>query len=261
MSRKIKVLLALAPILFLIGGISWLLYTPKGFRNSIGMEFVHIPAGDFIMGDLLPNGQGNALQDAPMREVRLSYDYYIQATEVTQAQWRAVMNDNPSHYQGDLLLPVDSVSHEEITLFLAWLNRKENKGIYRLPTEAEWEYAARAGNPSAFVSGNDARALDPYAWHKGNSEFKTHPVAQKKPNAWGIFDMHGNVYEWVQDWYDNYPEGPAQNPLGPETGLNRVMRGGSFMFPPSFARYGRRHSGRPFLKNRGVGLRLVWTAQ
>ena len=143
--------------------------------------------------------------EQPVHQVTLTKPFSIGKTEVTQAQWTAVMNENPSEFRGDSR-PVDNIGPPDIQAFLTALNEAADcDSCYRLPTEAEWEYAARAGSPSIYSFGNNPDSLTAYAWFSQNAEYKTHPVAQKKPNAWGLYDMLGNVYEWVQDYYGPYP--------------------------------------------------------
>ena len=165
---------------------------------TTGMEFVLIPAGKFMMGS--DSGESNG---KPVHEVRISKAFYLGKHEVTQGQWQKVMGNNPSIFKGDAILPVENVSWEDVQEFIHKLNAKEGDTKYRLPTEAEWEYAARARTATIYSFGNDERQLGEYAWYFPNSGNKTHPVGQKKPNAWGLHDMHGNVWEWVQDCYDS----------------------------------------------------------
>ena len=189
--------------------------------NSVGMEFVLIPAGAFTMGasDSYPDEQ-------PIRTVRISRPFYLGKYEVTQAQWEAVMGYNPSAWRGQRNLPVEQVSWEDVQAFLRRLNTEEGVARYRLPTEAEWEYAVRAGTTTAYSFGSDVSRLDEYAWYGGNAAHTSHPVGQLKPNAWGLHDMHGNVWEWVHDWYETYPTGAVTDPQGPVSGVSRVFRGG-----------------------------------
>ena len=138
------------------------------------------------------------------------------------------MNENPSYCLGDPNRPVDSVSWNDVQQFIQKLNSLEDNTIYRLPTEAEWEFAARGGTMTVYSFGDDPNLLGEYAWHDQNSNQMTHPVGQLKPNAWDLYDMHGNVWEWVQDWHGGYSSEPVTDPQGPPTGSNRVARGGSW---------------------------------
>ncbi|MDR1947004.1 MAG: formylglycine-generating enzyme family protein [Desulfovibrio sp.] len=194
----------------------------KGITNSIGMEFALIPAGSFIMGS-------DAFDDErPPHEVRIAKPFYLGRYEVTQEQWEAVMEGNPSWFRGRTR-PVEQLFWTDAQEFIMRLNRKEGHDRYRLPTEAEWEYAAGAGNGVACPDGDPARP-DRCAWYGGNSGYETHPVGEKEPNAWGLYDMQGNVWEWVQDWYaGNYYAGsPSVDPPGPSSGTLRAKRGGSW---------------------------------
>jgi len=180
---------------------------------STGMELVYIPAGEFDMGSEHWSDQGPVHRKA----------FWMGKCPVTQAEWEAVMGNNPSHFKG-ANRPVETVSWEMAQEFLKKLSGK-GEGRYRLPTEAEWEYAARAGTTGRY--GGD---LDAMAWHRGNSGNQTHPVGEKQANAWGLYDMHGNVWEWCQDWYDKdyYRNSPNTDPTGPSSGSVRVLRGGSW---------------------------------
>ena len=149
--------------------------------------------------------------------------------EVTQKQWREVMGSDPSYYEGDDL-PVEQVSWNDVQEFITKLNEREGSVKYRLPSEAEWEYAARAGTTTRYSFGDDESDLADCAWYYKNSDGKTHPVGQKKPNPWELYDMHGNVWEWVQDeWHDTYEGAPADGSAWEsENGAVRVARGGSW---------------------------------
>ncbi len=175
---------------------------PKNLTNSIGMEFVLIPAGEFDMG-LASSEVGRLDWEGPVHRVKISTAFYIGKYEVTQKQWRDVMGSSPSMFKGDNL-PVEQVSWNDVGDFIKKLNEKEGGNKYRLPTEAEWEYAARAGTKTIYSFGDDESMLGDYAWYYENSALKTHDVGQKKSNPWGLYDMHGNVSEWVEDWYGNY---------------------------------------------------------
>ena len=189
---------------------------PREFANSVGMRFVRIDPGSFKMGAEGIYG--------PVHDVTLSKGFYLQTTEVTEAQWQAVMGTNPSEFKGPDR-PVEQVSWEDVQAFLRRLNAREKDTRYRLPAEAEWEYACRAGGQEP----DEAPNLGDVAWWGPNSQGATHPVGQKKPNAWGLFDMRGNVWEWVQDWYARpYPADAQVDPQGPPSGENRVVRAGSW---------------------------------
>ena len=187
------------------------------------MEFAWIPAGEFRMGSTSSRADDD---ERPRTRVRISRGFYLGKYEVTQELWHAVMGTNPSHFSGCARCPVEEVSWDDAQAFVERLNGRSAGTSYRLPTEAEWEYAARAG-----TRGDDyAEDLDAIAWHEGNSGERTHPVGQKTPNAWGLHDMLGNVNEWVQDWYGIYPGGRVADPRGPSAGKHdlRVYRGCSW---------------------------------
>jgi formylglycine-generating enzyme required for sulfatase activity len=229
---------------------------PKTQRNSIGMEFVLIPAGEFRMGS---NDGGN--EEKPVHTVRISKAFYLGKYEVTQGQWQAVMGNNPSSFTGDANLPVEQVSWEDAQDFIRKLNAREGGTKYRLPTEAEWEYAARAGAMTAYSFGDDARQLGNYAWYDENAANKTHPVGQLQPNVWGLYDMHGNVSEWVQDWYGEYVAASVTDPQGPASGSHRVLRDGSWDDFASRCRAAARGLNPPGGRNGGLGVRLLRTAE
>lgn len=191
--------------------------------NGVSLEMIALPGGTFQMGS---NEYDN---EKPIHPVTLS-PFHIGKYQVTQAQWQAVMRDNPSYLKGDNL-PVEQVSWEMATDFCRQLSEKTGKE-YRLPTEAEWEYACRAGSTTRYCFGDDDAKLEKYAWYYENAEGKTHPVGERLPNDWGLHDMHGNVWEWCQDWYDKnyYRQSPKENPPGPSLGEHRVVRGGSWGF-------------------------------
>jgi formylglycine-generating enzyme required for sulfatase activity len=185
-------------------------------KNAIAIQFVKIQPGDFVMGCSTGDDKCNA-DEKPAHHVQITKAFEIGKYEVTQAQWTAVMGSNPSTIKGDDR-PVETVSKNEAHEFIARLNARNDGYKYRLPTEAEWEYAARAG--SAVPQG---ASLSEFAWFADNSEDETHPVGQKKPNAWGLYDMLGNVREWVEDQYarDFYSSSPAADPTGPQGAQGR----------------------------------------
>jgi formylglycine-generating enzyme required for sulfatase activity len=201
---------------------------PKSITNGIGMELVLIPAGTFTMGGDWDAEQADE-NELPKHTVTFDSPFYMGRYPVTQAQWQAATGSNPSHFEGDRR-PVETVSHTDACQFISRLNKKEKTGGYRLPTEAQWEYAARAGSQSTYCFGPELTKLDQYAWYHKNSGGGTQPVGGLLPNDWGLFDMHGNVHEWCGDWFDRnyYAESPEMDPPGPKKGLARALRGGDW---------------------------------
>ena len=186
-----------------------------------GMEFGWVPAGEFRMGST--SGEADS-DEQPVTRVRISRGFWLGKYEVTRSEWQAVMGSNPSSFDWCGRCPVEQVSWEDVQQFIRRLNSQEGREMYRLPTEAEWEYAARAG-----TAGDRYGSVDAVAWYGNNSESRTHEVGRKTPNAWGLYDMLGNVNEWVQDWYGAYPGGSVTDPRGPGSGSSRVDRGGSWV--------------------------------
>ena len=233
--------------------------TGETFTNSLGMEFIRIPAGTFQMGDIWGGGQSD---ESPVHTVTLTKDFFIGTYEVTQAQWEAVMGSNPSSFSscgGDC--PVETVSWYDVQAFIDALNAAEGTTAYRLPTEAEWEYAARAGTTTKYSFGNEENLLGDYAWYDVNSGSETHPVGQKQPNPWGLYDMHGNVWEWAQDWISNYSSSPTTDPAGPSSGTYRVVRGGGWVSGAFFLRSAFRLRAAPGFRYGILGFRLVRSAE
>ncbi len=191
---------------------------PMEIQNVIGMEFVLIPAGTFRMGG---SGLRADPSEKPRHDVTITKPFYIGKYEVTQGEWQSVMGSNPSYFEkcGDRC-PVDSISWFDAQAFAARMNEMEGTNSYRLPTEAEWEYAARAGSNKSRYG-----PVDEIAWHRGNDSDRTHPVGGKLPNAFGLHDTLGNVAEWVQDWFGPYSKKPQTDPTGPESGRHSVVRG------------------------------------
>ena len=237
-----------------------LLAIPVVFGNAVTLgedrrfEFVEIEPGEFLMGCSSERDDCSA-DERPAHQVKLTSGFEIGKYEVTQAQWTWVMGSNPSHFRGPVL-PVENVSWLATHEFIGRLNRVGGPYLYRLPTEAEWEYAARAGVPGQPI-GN----LDEVAWQGANSEARTREVGTKRPNAWGLHDMLGNVWEWCSDRYgaDYYSKSPVSDPRGPSLGESRVMRGGSWYRYAWFLRYSARLRDRPDAAYRHVGFRCVRT--
>jgi len=223
--------------------------------TSSGFEFLRINAGEFAMGD-----DSNSAAH-PLHRVTISSPFYISKYEVTQQQWTALMGKNPSQFTGDSNLPVENVSWAEVQEYIKRLNAKEGTTRYRLPTEAEWEYAARACTRTTYSFGDDEKQLAQYAWYDQNAEQRTHPVGKRIPNPWGMHDMHGNVWEWCQDWYKHYPDSAVTDPQGPADGDFRVYRGGGWYrgASSSYCRLASRHAARPHFRHPALGFRLVMT--
>lgn len=261
--------------------------------NQYGMTFVHIPPGEFLMGS--PPDEPGRQPNEGRHKVVLSRGFYIMTTEVTQKQWAAVMGNNPSAFSDcGADCPVENVSWSDVSRFIEKLNAKpetensptieaqplgasdsataggKSKNIsskdqsdrwqYHLPTEAQWEYACRAGSRSWFFFEGDIWDLTEYAWYKNNADQQPHPVAKKKANAFGLYDVHGNVWEWCRDYAAPYATKDTENPTGPNRGAYRIVRGGSWYFPALEARCANRLYLPPDIGNYNVGFRLVMTA-
>lgn len=198
--------------------------TAISIRNSIGMELVLIPAGEFWLDPDEFN------YETPVRKVIIPESFYLGKYPVTQKEWEAVVGNHPSCFEGDNR-PVECVSWHSVQEFIKRLNAKEGTDKYRLPSEIEWEYACRAGTATRYSFGDSDLKLGEYAWYYGNSEHETHPVGQKKPNPWGLYDMHGNVWEWCQDKYHrNYEEALAEGTAWEAVGsIGIVLRGGGWV--------------------------------
>jgi len=226
--------------------------------NGVSFKMIRIPVGKFTIGS--PPGETGRYDDERQHQVALTKSFWMGQTEVTQSQWKAVMGNNPSDFRncGDAC-PVENVSWNDVQEFIRRLNQKEGGNKYRLPTEAEWEYACRAGSTSRFYFGDDEGRLKDYAWYVNNSGQETHPVAQKKPNTWGLYDIQGNVWEWCKDWYGKYPSGSVTDPTGPDGGSGRVLRGGSWYTAPRSVRCALRNRYRPGSRDNDIGFRLVRT--
>jgi formylglycine-generating enzyme required for sulfatase activity len=233
-----------------VGAALFSIALPAGQQAGAGMEFVKILPGELMMG--CSAGDTECLDpEKPAHRVRITKPFEIGSYEVTQAQWQSVMGSNPSVFKGSNR-PVEYVSWNDVQDFLQKLTAKHDGYRYRLPTEAEWEYAARAG-----TTGAHAGPLDSMAWYDSNSGHHTNPIGQKQPNAWGLYDVIGNVWEWVQDWYDEtfYARSPAADPVGPSSGRYRVLRGGSWYNGPTRASFRFRYD--PPFRDPTIGFRCV----
>ncbi len=232
--------------------------------GGVALELVLIPAGDFMMGS--PKSDDNAAEDEkPQHRVGITRAFHLGKYPVTQEQWQAVMGSNPSHFHGPKN-PVEKVSWDDCQKFLDKLTSKSAgaSGVFMLPTEAQWEYACRATSATRYCFGDDESQLGEYAWYGGELGSKTRPVGQKEPNAWGLYDMHGNVWEWCQDWYDSqyyrksYNRGRIvdEDPAGPATGSYRVCRGGGWAYAAAYCRSAFRFYFNPAIRINSLGFRV-----
>ncbi|WP_035237436.1 formylglycine-generating enzyme family protein [Desulfobacter vibrioformis] len=257
-------------------------FAQAAFTNKIGMKFVLIPAGSFIMGS--PESEKGRQKDEKQHKVIITKSFYMSETEVTQGQWDRLVAPNPSSFKLGNYYPVDTVSWNEAVTFIQFLNKREGTTKYRLPTEAEWEYACRAGSQTAFATGGITTfsckepepALVSYAWYCFNSggfspagDFKPHPVKLLKPNKFGLYDMHGNVQEWVQDacqWRTFWSAGTGTitrtyvdgitDPLETK-GEHRVVRGGGWFQNSKYQRCAYRTNYKPVARRNSLGFRIV----
>lgn len=229
---------------------------PKTFTSSsTDMEFILIQSGEFMMGS--PEGEvGRYDYEGPVHKVTIKNPFHLGKYPVTQKQWIAVMGNNPSYFKGDDL-PVENVYWDDVQGFIKKLNEMEGTDKYRLPSEAEWEYACRAGTTTSFSFGDNDLKLEDYAWYYRNSD-RTYPVGQKQPNPWGLYDVHGNVWEWVQDrWHENYNGAPSDGSAWEVGNSSRcVMRGGGRRSDARYCRSANRNWSDPYL-HVDVGFRLL----
>ena len=229
----------------------------ESVTNSIGMEFLVVPPGKFKMGS-----NGGSQNEIPIHEVELSKSYALGLNEVTEQQYTTIMGRTPR-----LLKPasaINSLTWNQATEFCQRLSdlpeEKAAGRIYRLPTEAEWEYACRAGTDTAYSFGDDPTLVTQHAWYNRNSLQDAHPPGQKTPNPWGFFDMHGNAWEWCQNWFYEYPSGPTRDPKGPPKGKTRVLRGGGWFHREPDCRSASRFTEDPNSPTRFTGgLRVAYT--
>ena len=219
--------------------------------GGVVFNMIKVQAGTFKMGST--TGESN---EQPVYSVTISKDYYIGETEVTQELWTAVMGSNPSYNTSGSQLPVDHVSWNDCQTFISKLNSLTGTN-FRLPTEAEWEFAARGGNKSAGYTYSGSNTIDDVAWYTSNSGGKAHVVKTKQPNELGIYDMSGNVWEWCSDWYGGYSSASVTDPTGAATGSLRINRGGSWLFNANNCRCAYRYFYAPAGKDTDLGLRLV----
>lgn len=250
----------------------------KEIINGIGMKLMLIPSGSFTMGSRDAERQrysdSRLFDDEIPHQVTFTRDIYMGVLEVTQSQYQRVMGTNPSYFQGDKVegdssdLPVESLTWDEAVAFCERLSempeeRAEGRS-YRLPTEAEWEYACRAGTDTAYAFGDDPADLAEHAWFEGSTasaDKRTQPAGQLKANAWGLHDMHGNVWEWCADWYGPYPTGPVTDPTGPEAGEYRLRRGGGWNGSAVYCRSAYRLRTSASARDSRLGFRVAMTLE
>jgi formylglycine-generating enzyme required for sulfatase activity len=226
---------------------------------GLGLAMVPIPAGSFVMGSPADE-PGREEREGPQTRVTLSQPFWLGTTEVTQPQWQAVMETNPSQFKNENH-PVEKISWEEATEFCQRLTARERAAgrlpegyVYALPTEAQWEYACRAG-----TTGRYAGKFEDVTWHYKNTAdaMSPQPVAKKQPNPWGLHDMHGNMAEWCADWYGDYPGGSVSDPTGAKSGTLRIVRGGSWGDAPQDCRSAFRVGYKPDRRGNSIGLRVA----
>lgn len=227
--------------------------------EGVGIELIRVEAGTFVMGSA-PEEKGRHKAEGPQTRVTLTQDFWLGKTPVTQGQYEALTGENPSHFKAvGKEAPVERVSWEDAMAFCRKLTERERSAgrlpegyVYTLPTEAQWEYACRAGTSEAYP-GNP----DKMAWHEGNSGGRTHPVAEKEPNTWGFYDMSGNVLEWCVDWYGDYAGGAVSDPRGPKFGHFRIARGGSWRVDVGVGRSAARAGGSAGRRDYTMGFRVA----
>ncbi len=247
---------------YLLGGVEFPPEQEEIFVNGVSFVMVPVEGGTFMMGATAEQGSDGSAREKPVHQVTVS-SYSIGQTEVTQALWLAVMGTNSSYFSGSQN-PVESVSWEECQEFIATLNALTGMN-FRLPTEAEWEFAARGGNLSQGYKYAGSDDLASVGWYSGNDSWEakgsgahgTHAVATRMPNELELYDMSGNVHEWCQDWYGDYTTDEQVDPTGPASGTSRVYRGGSWYFDEWFSRVSFRNSVSPGYRSHGIGLRLA----
>ena len=236
---------------------------PKDFTNSIGMKFVWIAPGNFVMGS--PKEELKRQDNETQHKVTLTKGFYMGVYTVTQEQWKEVMGNNPSFFKGEKNLPVEMVSWDDCQAFIKKLREKDKK-VYRLPSEAEWEFSCRAGTKTPFhfgeaISTDQANYNGDYTYGDGKKGVyigKTTPVGSFPANAWGLHDMHGNVFQWCQDWYGDYPQKDVVDPIGSEKGQFRVLRGGSWNVFPLNCRSACRDWSGPGVRSYYFGFRVAF---
>ena len=256
MKHAIFFILFLCNALFANDRSSFVDYTET--KDDLNIEMIAVQGGIFIMGCTHEQGNDCWSDERPTHQVTTS-DFYIGKYEVTQAQWKAVMGNNPSHFKGDDL-PVENVNWNDVQGFIKKLNEMTGKK-YRLPTEAEWEYAARGGSKSHSYKYSGSNTIDSVAWYNDNVNTSTHAVGSKLPNELGIYDMSGNVWEWCSNWFGKYSRSAKTNPQGASSGSARVARGGSWLDKAWYARVAYRYIGAPDYRDGSMGFRLACSSK
>ncbi|MDR1657478.1 MAG: formylglycine-generating enzyme family protein [Deltaproteobacteria bacterium] len=232
---------------------------PETIKTSLGMILVKIPAGSFVMG-AGEGFSGDADYERPAHQVIISKPFWLGVYEVTQDQWSQVMGTSPAEPKRAFSSPVNNVSWDDASLFVTKLSQSDGRA-YRLPTEAEWEYAARAGSDTAYHFGSDPELLSNYGWcAESFSKGQVHQVGQKKPNGFGLYDMHGNVAEWVADWFseDYYAQKVKTDPQGPPSGTEKLLRGGAWSSDPKVCQSAWRDTNLPMVRSKSIGFRVVF---
>lgn len=245
--KKLLIMLALATVS--LGAVA-----QNAIIDNLIRNMVYVEGGTFTMGATSEQRTDAYKNEKPKHKVTLS-SFHIGKYEVTQAEWEAVMGSNPSYFKGDSL-PVEQVSWDDCQEFISKLNAMTGKN-FRLPTEAEWEYAARGGSKSQGYKYSGSNDLNSVAWFTDNSGKETHPIGKKQPNELGLYDMSGNVWEWCQDWYDSYISHSQTNPAGPSYGSARVCRGGTWLLDARSCRVSYRCYSAPEYRILLLGLRLA----
>jgi formylglycine-generating enzyme required for sulfatase activity len=226
-------------------------------KGHVRQRMRWIKPGEFMMGS--PEGEGGRENESPQHPVTLTQGYWLADSQVTQELWTSIAGKNPSRFLGDTN-PVEQISWSECQKWLPNVLEKVPTLQLALPTEAQWEYACRAGSTTAYCFGDDPKELTKYGWFNENTEGETHPVKQLQPNGWGLYDMHGNVWEWCSDWYGDYAASTESDPTGPPEGPARVLRGGSWDSPARYLRSACRSWPGPGLRKGDLGFRLLSSA-
>ena len=252
----------------------WFIQPETSYQSGLTVSMISIEPGEFLMGS--PRYEADRQQDEDRHQVTLTRGFYLGITEITQDQWYAVMGSKPGHFEGGVF-PVENVSFAQCVEFCNKLSKMEglqpaygfkkdeifwnrDANGYRLPTEAEWEYACRSGSQSRFANGDSYADLRAISWSRHNSSGRTHEVASRQANNWGLYDMHGNVWEWCWNWSSTYPTRFSVDPEGPHNGSSRVIRGGSWVNPQAACRSANHNSAKPGFKAPILGFRVARTA-